>query len=915
MEMGNMDGDAPQAMPHTGGVFTTDLQLVVQSWDGWLEQHTGISAANAVGTSLQTLVPDLASRKLLPRFEQVLTQGLIVVLAPVFHHYLLRCPPVSRSAYFDTMQQRVTIEPLRSNEQIVGTIVTVEDVTARLDHERELAAQLHSPDQAVRLQAVQTVATAEEHEPALLLDVLGDSEWRVRRAAAIGLGERAGADAVADVLRAMRDQHHNLAVLNSALQVLALTDVDVVGTLSDFLQDQDTDLRIYAALALADQSDPRAVTALIAALDDPDQNVRFHAIEALGKLQAAAAIKPLLAIVGGGDFFLAFAAIDALRAIGDRQAAQELVPFLADDMLQAAVVEALGALGDEAVVAPLLALLDAPAAPVTAIAQALTTLYERCDRLYDDQWIADQVCAQLTPAARSKLLSALESAAPNELQSLVTVLGWLAEPTVDRALARQLGQPAVRPALIEMLVRCGTGVTDLLIEHLAAEDTETRTAAVVVLGRIGDHRVVPELIRVLETDPELYVVAADALAKIGDHRAFDALLRQIGDPDVAVRQAAISALNSLGHPDLEARCAALLHDPDPVIRESALRIAGYFGYSACVDLIVQSVADHDEPVRQAAVEALPYLDDPRCLPLLLRMLKEDSPNIRAAAARALGQMDHEVVPGLVEALSDPHPWVRYFAMRSLGQYADPAILPAVIRVLETDQAGQVRIAAAQALGRIGGEQVVHSLAPLTTASDTDLVQAALHALGQTRDPAALPSLLAALRTADPRRQLAAVEALAIHGGEEVVPALQWFAATSQTGEMQQAAITALSQIHTSEATTALINLMLDAKLRDLARAVLIRKGAAAITDLQRALAHSHRTVRATVVEILARIKGPVTPGIVAVALDDADPMVRIAAITALERLGHQQVARKLADLAHTDPEENVRRAAQTLVGQ
>ena len=44
------------------------------------------------------------------------------------------------------MQQRVTIGPLREDERIVGVIVAVEDVTARLDAERELALALQSTD-------------------------------------------------------------------------------------------------------------------------------------------------------------------------------------------------------------------------------------------------------------------------------------------------------------------------------------------------------------------------------------------------------------------------------------------------------------------------------------------------------------------------------------------------------------------------------------------------------------------------------------------------------------------------------------------------------------------------------------------------------------------------------------------------
>ena len=55
------------------------------------------------------------------------------MLAPAFHHYLIPCAPASPSPHFDRMQQRVTLGALREESAIVGVMVTVEDVTARLD--------------------------------------------------------------------------------------------------------------------------------------------------------------------------------------------------------------------------------------------------------------------------------------------------------------------------------------------------------------------------------------------------------------------------------------------------------------------------------------------------------------------------------------------------------------------------------------------------------------------------------------------------------------------------------------------------------------------------------------------------------------------------------------------------------------
>src|SRR5262249_20092920 len=149
------------------------------------------------------------------------------------------------------------------------------------------------------------------------------------------------------------------------------------------------------------------------------------------------------------------------------------------------------------------------------------------------------------------------------LWALARVLGWMEGEEIERALTRLLAHATARKEVVEALVRHGARVTELLIEQLDSDDVEARQAAMIVLGRIGDARAVPALVRVLREDDELAIVAAAALAKIGDRRAFEALLGLIGHPQPAVRQAAVAAINSIGHPDMQERAVTLLGDPDP----------------------------------------------------------------------------------------------------------------------------------------------------------------------------------------------------------------------------------------------------------------------------------------------------------------------------------------------------------------
>ena len=721
------------------GVFTTDASLVIRIWDAALARLTGIPAGAACGRPLAELLPDLEERRLLARFRRVLDEGVVEVLAPAFHHYLIACPPAAASQHFDRMRQRVTIAPLREDGRIVGALVTVEDVTARLERERALSEQLAHTDEEARLSAARTLAGDESLEPAQpLLGALKDESWRVRRAAVEGLSRRAAPDAIAALLASVRENHHHLGLLNSALQVLAMSDVDTLSPLVEFLSDEDADLRMQAALALGEQRDPRAAPALIGALEDADANVRYHAVEALGKLRATEAAEALARIAETRDFFLAFPALDALARIGDARAAPRVVPLLEDELLREAAADVLGQLGDEETVAPLAALLNAADAPTPTVARALAALHDRYEKRYGEgAYVADLSRAAVNPTGAQNLLDALNGSGDEELRPLALVVGWLEGAAVERALTRLLGHADARGEVIEALVRHGPRVTELLVEQLASEDLEIRKAAVVALGRIGDARAVPALIEVLGEDPELVIPAADALAKIGDPRAFEALLALVGDPSASVRQSVVGALNSLGSPSMPSRVLPLLEDADPNVRESAVKIAGYFGYPECVELLLERCGDDDERVRRAAVEHLPFLEDGRATPALVRALKTETPKVRAAAAGALAMAEgREVSSSLIEALGDEDSWVRYFAARSLGRLKVAESANALAALARDDRANHVRIAAVEALGQIGGETAAKAIAPLLKSDEPDLARAAANALGRMEHAAA-----------------------------------------------------------------------------------------------------------------------------------------------------------------------------------
>jgi HEAT repeat protein len=895
------------------GIFTTDLELKVRSWDRWLTGVTGLSANIVRGTNLMELFPELETNGVRSYFERVLKEGRVEWLSVTDHPYLIPCSPLAFSRRFQQMQQNVTIAPLRDKEHIIGIIVTIEDRTSQLDREQDLS------ELTIQLETTETSETFQQTEQ--FLADLGNANWQNRQSAVESLVRQGGPTAVAALVCKVRDEHQDLSVLNSALKALTRIKGDIITPLTELLRIPDVDLRGYAVLALGDQTDRRAIPALVQALNDDDINVRYNAIEALGKLQAQEATLALVDIVKSGDFFLAFPALDALKRIGDPSVIPHVVSLLSgDELLRDPIIELLGQLGDETVVTPLATLLNEADTPTNLIAQAITALYDRYQELYNEgEKITQLTCQSITNSGVHHLITTLNEAKENELRALALLLGWLEGAAVEQALIQLLGKSGAQKEVVKALVRYGSRVGQLLLEQLDAPEQATRRAAIFALGRIGERRAVPQLIDILsEEDEDLVITAAEALTTLADRQAFAALLNLLSHPDPRVRHAVVAALNALNHPEMSTWTLKLLSDPNPYVRESAIKIVGYVGYRDNFEALLTCCQDSDERVRQAAIESLPYFEDGRVIAILTDALTTATPKVRAAAARAFAAIENAQATAVLipAATTDPDTWVRYFAVRSLGELKAVAALEPLLQLAQTDSARQVRIASIEALGKIGQVQAVPVLSALIYSNGADLAEVAIAALGQINHPEALAPLLTVLDSEQPRHHWQAIRALGNHSDPQAVESLHQVAITAEDPQLVQEAINQLARLATPAAITALATLTVQPRWRETCIMSLSQlREPEQIDSIAQELHHEQVSVRIAIVEVLSRMKQPRANPYLLTALEDEAAAVRLAGVTALAHLENTVALAQLTRIASEDPNLAVRRSAQKIFTQ
>ena len=340
------------------------------------------------------------------------------------------------------------------------------------------------------------------------------------------------------------------------------------------------------------------------------------------------------------------------------------------------------------------------------------------------------------------------------------------------------------------------------------------------MGESGDTQTLAPLVAAIKDESvSVRGAAAAALGRIGDRQAVAALVGALKDEDWFVKGSAAKVLQQLGwEPDDEAQKALC------AVSQCAWREAILLG-KAAVEPLLERLEDRPWEF-SGIVQALGEIGDRRAVAPLARTLEDTDNKIRSI----VHSLNSEFAPHDVREL-------RKAVIEALGKIGDVLAVAPLVGVLRDGYEG-MRRTAAEALARIGTAAVDELILALSE-PDIEVRLAAAQILGKIRDARAIDTLVVSLMDEDFRIRRAAAEALGSLGWEPRDDAERAFFAVAQeeweevhrlgpaaiealtnavkwpetsggiNWEMREAAVTALRRIGGRRAITALVIAQID----------------------------------------------------------------------------------------------------------
>ena len=434
-----------------------------------------------------------------------------------------------------------------------------------------------------------------------------------------------------------------------------------------------------------------------------------------------------------------------------------------------------------------------------------------------------------------------------------------------------------------------------LRDALAKASGPAKVGVIASLGFRRDRQAAGQLIPLLrDPDPAVAAAAATALGRA----ATPAGLRSLRDfrsnaPEplrAAAAEGSLAAAERLVREGRRSEAVQICEDLRSQQWPSHVRLAAFAGLLAAepekaVARVVQAIAGADAELRAVAIANVSTLKGDRVVERIAAELPKLPPDAQVLLVAALARRDDPAVAGAILRIGKSSKGeVRAAAAKALGAVGDASCTAWLAQVVTSDASRQEQDAAAQALVVLKGEGVAGRLTELMARADASVRGRLIEVLMRRNDKEAADAVFAQAGVPDVNVRRAAFKALARLADAQRLPALLGLLVAAPDDAARADAEKAVAQVarRTSDPS----------KRSDLVLA--------ALTDAKQPAA------RCSLLRVLASIGGPRSLAAVRASLDAKDEAERDAAIRSLALWSDAAAAEALLDVCRAAKNETHR---------
>lgn len=502
----------------------------------------------------------------------------------------------------------------------------------------------------------------------------------------------------------------------------------------------------------------KAVEALTVAITDKNPDVRYWALLCLGALKDKKHLPIVVPALKDQDHGVRIAALRALREIGDPSVCPQLFEALLQpsEQIRELVFEILKDFGTHS---------------IPYLVDSLSSEY-RTSRALAAQALCDMGSEAVYP-----LVEALESADKERKFWSIRILGELKEKTALPRIKELMSDPdsEIRLAATEAVAAYrNSSVIPLLLEKFIDPVWVVRKKACEGVVSFTSEAV-PYLLKALKSDEQdIKYWSLRAIGGLRPAGVFKHILSLFRDPAWPIRKTASDVISQYGEAVLNDITPLAGERNDPEVRYWVLRSLGRIGAKESLPILFASLDDPSEAIRDAAQKALASYGRTICddlfalfksgkrrvlvgvskvfslmqpdmiVPILCYKLGHLDENVNYWIRETLLSFPAQAPEHLLPLLEHAYAEVRRQTIMTLGSLGRPEDGKKIAEYVR-DESWPVRIAVAEALGKLRYKPAMKDLMIMAEDGNEELAAAAVTAIGKIGEQEAIPVLISALQ--------------------------------------------------------------------------------------------------------------------------------------------------------------------------